>query len=174
MTPQRDLDCSLVSLPLSSRLDAHPGGMWFVSRYKTSPPQKLHYFNKPQRAGKREKDAHVSAAFPLGSLLRTPCSWKWTLLLLNPVCAQAHVPSCSISLMCGHKHSQMHKYLPFVVLLHKGRGRSSVGAHDHHSLQTPICSGTRLQQCPRTPGMYGYRYIYTPCQGVAEVGGRVE
>lgn len=37
MTPQRDLDCSLVSLPLSSRLDAHPGGMWFVSRYKTSP-----------------------------------------------------------------------------------------------------------------------------------------
>lgn len=37
MTPQRDLDCSLVSLPLFSRLDAHPGGMWFVSRYKTSP-----------------------------------------------------------------------------------------------------------------------------------------
>lgn len=77
------------------------------------------------------------------------------------VCAQAHVPSCSISLMCGYKHSQIHKYLPFVVLLYQCRGRNSLGAHDHRSLQSASLLWHTAAAVPQDPWAFSLTCLDT-------------
>lgn len=103
MTPQRDLDCSLVSLPLSSRLDAHPGGMWFVSRYKTSPLRS--YITSTSHKGlARRRRMLVLVQLSPGS-----SSADSMQLETDPAAPESYVCTGTrslISLMCGYKHSQ--------------------------------------------------------------------
>lgn len=114
MTPQRDLDCSLVSLPLSSRLDAHPGGMWFVSRYKTSPL--TNYITSTSHKGLAR--GRRMLLLVQRSFLR--CSWKHTLPLLSSrVCTY----TCSLMQQCHwcegtHTHTLAYKCTNTFHLLH--------------------------------------------------------
>lgn len=176
-TPQRDLDCSLVSLPLSSRLDAHPGGMWFVSRYKTSPLR--NYITSTSHKG-LARGRRMLVLVQLSPGISSTDSMQ---LETDPAAPEPRVYTGTCALMQHFTdvwvQTLTDAQIPSLCCPPaRVQSRNSLGAHDHCSLQTPTCSGTQLQQCPSawafSPGVYGYRYVYTPCQGVVEVGGRVE
>lgn len=101
------------------------------------PPQKLHYFNKPQRVGKREKDALLvqlsSEIFSVNSMQLETYSPSPEL-----TCVRIHTfPHAAISLMCKYTDTytclQMHKYFSSVVLMHTQRQKFSYLSTRNHT-----------------------------------------
>lgn len=110
MTPQRDLDCSLVSLPLSSRLDAHPGGMWFVSRYKTSPLK--NYITSTSHKG-LARGRRMLLLVQLSSEIFSVNSMQLETYSPAPELTRARVhtvPRAAVSLMCKYRHIHLLTY----------------------------------------------------------------
>lgn len=134
MTPQRDLDCSPVSLPLSPRLDAHPGGMWFVSRYKTSPLE--NYITSTSHKGL----ARGRRMLLLVQLPSEICELRAAGNILS--LSWAHMCAQTVSLMCMYTDTclQMHKYFSVFVLMHTCRGRNSlIWLYAIKPMQTSTC-----------------------------------
>lgn len=137
MTPQRDLDCPLVSLPLSSRLDAHPGGMWFVSRYKTSPLK--NYITSTSHKG-LARGRRVLLFMQLSSEIFSVNSVQ---LETYSRAHSVHIHTFDVRV---HRHTylQVHKSFPFVALAHTYRGRSSLSSACD---PTHANAGLLLQTC---------------------------